>query len=235
MTTPLLGAGRGRAFRRMLKEQCRKCCAQPPVSGVVVIARVPVLLDREDGDWHRAGMHLESSELRQRLPDVSGQRCNQIGRGQNRTETEKAGQLQRDLSAYTPGVQCRFENSSAGPPWNIDVFLVFVRLEGERPHYTGVPCVREADPILWKQHLLVDPGFEPRDEPEREVGLAAFQCLRGITVNAKCIEADTRRHRAHVRQHLRQKRDVTRVGHADTKAALRRRRHKFGLPLGQPS
>ena len=53
--------------------------AQPAITGILMKAAVPVLLDGEAGDLHRAPQHLQAIEACQCLSDVAGQRSDQIG------------------------------------------------------------------------------------------------------------------------------------------------------------
>lgn len=52
-------------------EQGRTHAPQPPVGRVVVIARMPVLLDGEARNRHRAGQHLQPAGLGQHNAEVA--------------------------------------------------------------------------------------------------------------------------------------------------------------------
>ena len=75
----------------MVAEELQQHPAQPAIAGILVIARVPVLPDREALDWQRAFVDPEAVSLRQGGADVPRQGDDEVGVADHRADAQKAG------------------------------------------------------------------------------------------------------------------------------------------------
>ena len=112
---------RGLSSRR---EQLRAHAAQPAHAGVVVVARMPVLLDRERRNPDRARKDFDGPRAGERFADRARNGRDQVGRRDDGRETQEARQLELHAALDALALQRALQHRIAGRRQDPDVRLV---------------------------------------------------------------------------------------------------------------
>lgn len=178
---------------------------------------MPVLPDLEARNRDRAVQHPQAAEVGQGLADVAGQRGDQVGGGEDGRQAQEAGKAQRQAALEAQAADGGVEQ--LGPraidDAGVRLAAVVVQAEGRAGADAGVVGMRQADPVLVIEGLLVEAGVQRGDEAQRQIRGARFQLRAHAGVDGRGFQRHAGRQGAHLREEARQQGDVAGIGHED--------------------